>query len=177
MSGMSRRMRVAAWVAAGVLGGGLVTGIAVSQLGVATAASPSPSPTHMRDGMHRFGEGPLARLGGRILHGEATVQSPQGKDLVVVFQHGKITGLTGSAVTVKSTDGFTATYTVDKTTRIALNGTAGTLSRLKTGDDVRVFGVKNGATTTAKAVIDGLRDRSSGFGRGWRHTLPMMPSA
>lgn len=180
MTGISRRMRVAAWVGAGVLGGGVITGIAVAQLGVASAASPSPGPAATPGPwrqLHRLGGGPLAHLGGRILHGEATVLTPQGKTQVVDFQHGKITAVTASTVTVRSTDGFTATYTVDKTTRIVLNGTAGTLSRLKTGDEVRVFATKSGATATAKAVIDGMPARAFGFGHGWRQALPMAPPA
>jgi hypothetical protein len=161
---MSRRARTGAWVAAALLGGGLAAGVVMSQLGVATAASaPSPGPgatTAPRGpwaGMHGM-RGPmdrLARVGGRVLHGEATVRTPQGKDEVVEFQTGTLTAVKGSVVTVKSADGFTADYTVDKTTRIVLNGTNGALSTLKTNDQVRVLAVKSGSTAVAKSLVDG----------------------
>lgn len=161
MTTLSHRARIGAWVASGVLGGAVIAGVVVSQLGVATAASPSPRPSapsgpfaHLR-GLHGH-MGMLGRLGDRVLHGEATIRGADGKDKVVEFQHGTISAINGSTVTVKSADGFTADYTVDKTTRIVLNGTDGALSTLKTNDDVRVMAVKSGSTATAKALIDGV---------------------
>jgi hypothetical protein len=176
-------MRLGAWVAAGVLGGGIVSGIVVSQLGIATAASSKPSPrasAHPRPAMpfrgafRHFGArqrglppvgmgfgpgfGPDLGLGGHVLHGEATVEAPDGSTKVVVSQSGDITDIAGSTITVTSTDGYDATYTVDKKTRIALNGTDGALSSLKTGEAVHVFGTKNGSTVHADGVIDGLPD-------------------
>ena len=56
---------------------------------------------------------------------------------------------------MRSSDGFTRTYTVDKNTRIALNGADGTLSRLKSGDTVHVMAVKQAGTWQARAVFDG----------------------
>jgi|SRR5581483_1874411 len=186
MSQLSPRVRVAAWVAAGVLGGGLVTGVAVSELGVASAASPSPSPRasagthHSKPLLRRFFErrmrGHLGGLGpaggpgllfgvpglgapglemGRVLHGEATVQTPNGTK-VMSTQLGNITSVAGAQVTVRSSDGFTRTYSVDKQSRISLDGADGASSRLKTGDTVRVLAVKSGNAWSARAVIDGL---------------------
>lgn len=151
----SPRLRLGAWIAAGVLGGGLVTGIALGAIGTATAASPSPSP------MQRFGERLrglplLGGPGGKVLHSEATVQKANGTTAVVVSQSGDITNVTTSTITVKSSDGYQATYAIDKNTRISLNGTDGTASSLKSGDSVRVVGTKSGTTTHAEAVMDGM---------------------
>ena len=185
MAGVTRRTRVAGLLAAGALVGGAI-GVTISQLGVATAASPSPSPTpgtERHDPRGPFGHmGPLGRLGvlggpellmagGKVLHGEATVQKPGGGTTVVVFQNGAITSIGGSTVTVRSPDGFTATYKVDGTTRISLNGSDGSLSTLKNNDDVRVFGSRTGSSTVAKAVVDGL-PRGLGLGHlreRWQH--------
>src|SRR5690242_20714165 len=124
MTPVSSRMRLGAWIAAGVLGGGLVTGVVVSQLGVAGAASPSPAPSAsaqprppMPGLMHRFGErmrgfgprgpgmgpgfAPGLQYGGHVLHSEATVEAPDGTTKVVVSQTGDITDVTGSTITVK----------------------------------------------------------------------------
>jgi hypothetical protein len=176
---------VAAWIGAGVLGGGLATGVAVSQLGVATAATPSPKPTasqapdrpggpfdrrHLRMfGRHfagplprlapglgfGFGIGPGIGLGDRLLHGKATVKGPNGTTQVVATQSGTITGVSGSDLTVRSTDGYVGHYTVDKTTRIELNGADGALSKLKTGDTVHVMAVEKSGAFVATSVLDG----------------------
>jgi hypothetical protein len=110
-------------------------------------------------------------MGGRVLHNEATVVAPDGTTKVVVSQSGDITDVGGSTVTVKSSDGFTATYSVDKKTRIALNGTDGALSSLKSGDSVHVFGTKSGSSVHAMSVVDGL---PTGFRdmRRYRHAGP-----
>ena len=176
MAELSPRVRMGAWIAAGLLGGGFIAGAVVGELGSATAASPSPSPhASAQPGapapygggpmMHRFGErmrglpslgGPELGLGGKVLHSQATVETPDGTTKVVVSQTGDITDISDSTITVKSSDGFEATYTVDKNTRISLNGSDGAMSSLKTGDSVRVFGAKNGSTNHASAVMDGM---------------------
>jgi len=172
---VTRRARVAGLLLAGALVGG-VGGVVISQLGTATAASPTPTPSLGPQAPDRHGPGEpgprglglLGGPGGRVLHGEATVQRPGGGTQVIRFQHGTITAIGGSAVTVRSTDGFTATYTVNSTTRISLNGDSGSLSRLKKNDDVRVFAVQNGAANVAKAVLDGM-PKAFGFGRFGHH--------
>src|SRR4051812_37309823 len=181
------RHRAVALVAAGVVAGA-AGGVVISQLGTAGAASPSPSPSPGdRDG---FGQPPAPGLrggpgkgllgglgGGRVLHGEATVEKPAGGTTVVRFQSGVISAISGSTVTVKSTDGFTSTFTVNGTTRISLNGTDGTLSKLAKDDKVRVMGVEDGSTTVAKMVLDGVPGPGmfgGRFGGGHRFAHKMM---
>src|SRR5438309_10317022 len=111
------RSRMIALVAAGLLAGG-AGGFVISQLGVATASSPSPTPSagpagpgHGRFGDDRpdgMGEPALLGLGGmggmgrgEVLHGEATVAKPGGGTMTVRFVNGKISGISGSTVTVK----------------------------------------------------------------------------
>src|SRR4051812_35150684 len=168
-----------AWTAAGLLAGGAAIGAAVSQLGVTGAASPTPKPNssvaparpfpHPGQGFGHRGPGHgggLAGLG-RVLHGQATVQAPTGGTKVMSLQTGAITAISGSQVTVKSTDGFTTTYTVDKDTRIVLRGTQGALSSLKSGDTVPVLAVKSGSSWTAKAVrVGDLRKAGAPAGGG-----------
>src|SRR3954454_20788992 len=173
------RHRAVALVAAGVVAGA-AGGVVISQLGTAGAASPSPTPSPGdRDGFGQppapglrgghDGKGLLGALGGgRVLHGEATVEKPGGGTTVVHFQSGVISAIGGSTVTVKSTDGFTSTFTVNGTTRISLNGTDGTLSKLAKNDKVRVMGVVNGSSTVAKLVFDGVPGPGM-FGRGPGH--------
>lgn len=186
MSGPSvlSRHRVIALVTAGVVAG-TAGGFVISQLGVATAASPSPSPSGggpaLRPGFGPGG-GPMGLLGGlagggKLLHGEATVGKPGGGTNVLRFQNGTISAINGSTMTVKSTDGFSATYTVDKTSRITLNGTDGTLSKLTKDDQVRVLAMQSGSSNVAKMVLDGVpafgvlpgMHGGMGLGRAFRH--------
>lgn len=158
------QMRLLGWIGLGVVGGGLITGIAI---GSATAASPSPRPVpygYQQPGpgmprpggmIHDFGER-MRGPGGDVLHSEATVKDQGGTTKVIVTQSGAITDVTDSTITVKSSDGFVASYTVDKSTRISLNGTDGTASSLRKGDTVHVEGTKSGSTNHAEAVFDGL---------------------
>jgi hypothetical protein len=111
----------------------------------------------------------LGGPGGRVLHGEATIAKPGGGTTVVRMQTGRITQVAGSTVTVRSTDGYVATYTVDSGTRIVLNGADGALSALKTGDLVRTFAGVDGSTVQAKAVLDGVPTGVRGSVREWRH--------
>ena len=186
MSGPSvlSRHRVIALVTAGVVAGA-AGGAVISQLGIATASSPSPSPSARPDSRPGLPDGgPLGRLGmlglgagGKVLHGEATVQKPGGGTSVVRFQNGVISSISGSTMTVKSTDGYTATYTVDKTSRITLNGADGTLSKLSKNDQVRVLAVQTGSSNVAKMVLDGVpalgllpgMHRGFGFGHAFGH--------
>ena len=168
------RHRAVALVAAGVVAGA-AGGVVISQLGTAGAVSPSPRPAPgerdgfgMPPGHGPGGMGVLGMFGGRVLHGEATVQKPGGGTTVVHFQDGVISAISGSTVTVKSTDGFTSTFTVNGTTRITLNGSDGTLSKLAKNDKVRVMGVVNGSSTVAKMVLDGVPGPGM-FGRGPGH--------
>jgi hypothetical protein len=159
------RHRAVALVAAGVVAGA-AGGVVISQLGTAGAASPSPTPSpNARDGLrehlgHGHGPGGLGLLGGlgggSVLHGEATIEKPGGGTSVVHFQNGVISAISGSTMTVKSTDGFTSSFTVNGKTRISLNGTDGTLSKLAKSDKVRVFGVEDGSATVARMVLDGV---------------------
>ena len=59
---------------------------------------------------------PLAAMGA-VLHGEFTTNLT-GTPTVMVVQTGQVTAYTaGKSLTVKSTDGFEATYTLDGTAR------------------------------------------------------------
>lgn len=169
MTAPQSRVR-AGLVAAGLVGAGLAVGLVVTQFGIASADTPTPQPSYagpvpvrphfdMRGGLPG---GPLGgELGlfrGHVLHGQATVQTPDGTE-VDSMQDGSITSLAGSTVTVRSTDGFTRSYTVDKDTRIVLDGEDGALSSLKRGDKVHVMAVQDGDAWDARALLDGVPDR------------------
>ena len=117
----------------------------------------------------------LGALGGKVLHAEATVQTPNGTE-VVDTQVGTVSGVDTNAntLTVKSSDNVSFTYVVDSNTRIVVFPaapststpqmtpqtkpqvqTSAALSDVLSGDTVRVVAVRTGDTRTAKGVVDG----------------------
>lgn len=100
-----------------------------------------------RDGMG-MGRGGLALLGGGVLHGEFTT-SVNGTPTVMVVQTGEVTTYTsGRSLTVRSSDGFEATYSLDDSVV-----TDQVTARLATGAQVRVVAAKEGMKVTRLALV------------------------
>jgi hypothetical protein len=78
---------------------------------------------------------------GNVQHGEFTVQQ-NGKSVVMTLQRGTVTKASSTSVSVKSDDGFTATYVIGTDTRTRAGAPA-------VGDSVLVVAEKSGA----KAVL------------------------
>ena len=90
-------------------------------------------------------------------HGEFTVHTKTG-DKVIDIQGGEVSAVEAGSVTVKSTDGFTATYTLSPTTKVERNNESTTPAQITTNDRVRVVADKNGATNnTASAIATAIR--------------------
>ncbi len=95
-------------------------------------------------GMGRGAAGGL----GAVLHGEFTTNLT-GTPTVMVVQTGQVTAYTaGKSLTVKSTDGFEATYTLDGTAMTAGRNAA----QLANGVQVRVVAAKDGMKVTVLVV-------------------------
>ncbi len=102
------------------------------------------APGGPRQGM---GLGAGAALGA-VLHGEFTT-SVTGTPTVMVVQSGQVTAYTaGKSMTVKSTDGFTATYTLDGTAPVLGKAAA----PVAVGATLRVVAAKEGMKVTAVVV-------------------------
>lgn len=87
-------------------------------------------------------------LGGDVLHGEFT-SARKGTPSVFVVQTGEVTAYTsGRRVTVRSSDGFSATYALDGSVT-----PAGKVARLATGVHVRVVAAKEGMRVTRLVVV------------------------
>jgi len=63
-------------------------------------------------------------------------------------------GVDVGSVTVKSTDGFTSTYTLDPTTKVHNGKTTATVAQIATNDRVRLQATKTGSTVTAHHIGD-----------------------
>lgn len=162
----------AAAVAAGVYFAGGGTGNSaqpssdvVAALAASTSSpspSQSPAPGMPGRGRHLGPRDIFGRFEGNLLHGEATVQTRQGIEVVDV-QRGRVIGVSATSITVQSTDNVTFTYVVTGQTKIldlALpRGTKATISDVKVGDTVRIWAVRSGSTRTARLIVDGQLPR------------------
>lgn len=127
------------------------------------AASPTPAPTPSGGtdraplARGRHGGGPMGGLGrdhAGVLHGEYVVNKPGGGTMTVVVQTGTIATKSGNDVTVKSTDGYTLTWTLNSSTTVRTGWSTGAVKDLAVGDAVRAQGTKSGSGATARAVLE-----------------------
>ena len=138
----------------------IVTGVSTVALacgigaGIAYADPPTPTPTPTAQSRHRDDwQGPrLKRFAvlRRALHGEVTLAGEEHR--VVVFQRGPVEKVSNTSLTVKSADGYTATYLVSADTTVRKNGDEATIADLKVGDRVLVVGNQDGSTLKALRI-------------------------
>jgi len=122
---------------------------ALTAVGFATEVTPAPSSSASADRKRR--PGLRKHLRKNTLHGEITVQ---GKDAVrtIVVQRGTVTAVDTAGVTVKSTDGFTQTWTFGDKLKVVQAKKAVEVSAVKTGAEVGVAGAKDGDKSVARLV-------------------------
>jgi hypothetical protein len=131
--------------------------------------SPAPSPAaptpsfrgHGPGGFGRFGGfGGLGRGGlGGVVHGQVTERTSSGGYQTVDVQTGTVTAVSSSSITVKSADGYSATYVVVGSTEV--NAQAAGISTVKVGDTVDLTATVSGRMATAASIIDVTSIRSS----------------
>jgi hypothetical protein len=112
------------------------------------AAVPSANP----DGGHRVRPGRIIKLHKNLLHGEAVVQTDSGPKTIDV-QRGAVTAVDDKSVTVKSTDGFTLTWTFGTPLRVIKDKAPAQPSALKVGNEIGVAGTKDGGTVSAHLIV------------------------
>jgi hypothetical protein len=131
--------------------GGLGGGIAL-----ADSSSPAPpsttQPTQSQSPPAKQGHDKHRGLLGRIAHGEVTLNGKNHR--VVDAQHGQVQSVSPTSITVKSTDGFVATYTVDSSTKVRKDKQSSAIAQVANGDRVFVIATKSGATDTATRIAD-----------------------
>lgn len=120
-----------------------------------STSNASPGQPHNKQGDQHKKQGEHAQraLLKRALHGEVTLGGKK-TTRVIDFQRGNVQQVSATSITVKSIDGFTATYVVTGDTRVRQAGEVGTLADVKTGDKVRVVAVNDGKTNAAKTIAE-----------------------
>ena len=133
-------------------------GFDAGDLEVDTLAAPaSPSATGEKPRRER-GEEWRERHKARVLlrrntlHGEAVVQTKDGTKTVAV-QRGEVTAIDGDSMTVKSTDGFTMTWTFGDKLRVVERRTTIQSTDIKVGTTVGVAGAKDGDNGVARLIV------------------------
>ena len=86
------------------------------------------------------------------LHGEVVVQTKDGTKTVLV-QRGEVTAVGDTTMTVKSTDGFSQTWTFGEKPRVVERRTTVQPKDIAVGDEVGVAGTKNGDQSLANLVV------------------------
>ena len=131
---------------------GFDTGLAADP--APSAAAPGPSGAPDRDRPERRHPRIAARryLAHNTLHGEITVQGRDGIRTIVV-QRGTVTAVTATTVRVRSTDGYTLTWTFDPKLRVVQDRRTVAPAALKTGQQVGVAGTKAGTATDARFIV------------------------
>ncbi|ADU11568.1 MULTISPECIES: hypothetical protein [Micromonospora] len=140
-------------------------GVDADELDVDPVAAPAPSGTpqagpdgkgeRAKDGHKRHRARVLLRR--NTLHGEAVVRTRDGGTKTVAVQRGEVTAIDGRSMTVKSTDGFTATWTFGEKLRVVERRTTIRSTDIKIGTTVGVAGAKDGDKSVARLVVVPLR--------------------
>jgi len=167
-------------VAAVALFAGAGVAMAATGGGPAAAAAPvnsTPSPSSSLPGrLPGAGSGPRARFwpgggarpggAGRAafgaVHGQFVVARPGGGYQTVDMQRGSVTAVTGSSITVRSSDGFVKTYQVPAAAQ--LNAQRNGIGSIRKGNQVMVVATVSGSTATATHILDfSLLPRQGGW--------------
>jgi len=132
-----------------------------------TGTPGSGAPHGWREFRGWFPGGPglgLGVLGGGVLHGQLTVPKSGGGYQTLDVQNGTVTAVSSGAVTVKSADGYTATYTVTSNTVVGAQSAG--IGSVKKGDKVFVTATVSGSTATAASIVDltAIKNGRASFG-------------
>ncbi|WP_305782311.1 hypothetical protein [Symbioplanes lichenis] len=114
--------------------------MALKAVGVTTDADPSPSAPAKNRPNRKY-------LRKNTLHGEITVQSKDGPRVLVV-QRGTVGATDGRTLTVKSSDGFTQTWTLGGEAKVRTKK-----GELRTGAPVGVAGREESGKPVARLVV------------------------
>jgi hypothetical protein len=118
-----------------------------------TDAGGAPAPGAKASKAPRAGVKGIRRyLRKNTLHGEFVVRTKDGTKTVDV-QRGTVTAIDARTVTVKSTDGFTLTWTFGNPINVLEHRTTVQPSAVKVGTEIGVAGTKDGSTTTARLIV------------------------
>ena len=121
----------------------------VSREDPAPAVSDAPKADKARADRPRLERRALRK---NTLHGEVVVQNEEGTKTVLV-QRGEVTAIDDNGVTVKSTDGFTLSWSYGEKLRVIERRATVRADDLAVGDEVGVAGTKDGDAGSARLIV------------------------
>lgn len=108
-------------------------------------------------------------VGGMLgaVHGQMVLAKPAGGYVTVDVQRGKVTAVSSTSITLRSADGFSASYAVAGVTVVGAQRAG--IGSVKVGDEVWTQATVKGSTATATSIIDVslLKKAHPGIGFGW----------
>ena len=120
----------------------------------APGQGPMDGPAGGHGGWGRHGGGMRGPGMGPGIHGSFVTPDKAGTGYQTIdTQKGSVTDVSATSITVKSKDGYTKTYIVTSTTDV--NGKAGDIASVKTGDDIAILGIESGSDVNAQQIFDG----------------------
>lgn len=123
--------------------------LAAMGLDPSPAASPSATPDR-KDRRERHRARVLLRK--NVLHGEVVVQTKEGTKTIAV-QRGEVTEIDDSSITVKSTDGYTSTWSFADDLHVVRHSSTIKPEEIKAGTQVGVAGAKDGDKFVARLIV------------------------
>jgi hypothetical protein len=96
--------------------------------------------------------GKLGMVGGKLLHSETTVQTGNGTRTFVVAR-GTVTALSGSSITITSSDKVATTFAINGDTRYGFQDFKQPQAQLRTGQTALAVGTKSGGSAAATRII------------------------
>ena len=115
----------------------------------APAASDGPKADRAKAGRPRLERRALRK---NTLHGEVVVQTEEGTKTVLV-QRGEVTAIDDNGITVKSTDGFSLSWSYGDKLRVIERRATVQADDLAVGDQVGVAGTKDGDAASARLIV------------------------
>ena len=149
-------MRITPWRL--VLTAGAIVVLAVSGIGIASAATApaTPAAAAVAD------QAPLGRdrrpgplFGRHVVHAVVTIDHPDDGLITVQFDHGTVASVGSGTLSIAEAGGTTVTVTTNDETRVRRHGEKATLGDLETGDEVYVVSrlPSGGGQALAKRVF------------------------
>ena len=121
--------------------------------GASTDTNPAAAPQRPLAGGLDEELGRLGRLGGRLVHAEATVQDKDGNLIDIQLDHGTIQAIGNGSITISEAGNSTVVVKTDTETKVRIGREAGTLDDLKVGDDIFVQSRVDGGNALAKHIL------------------------
>lgn len=127
----------------------IVSGTVATAATAYAASSPSASPS-VPVPHPRFDLGQPSQM----LYGESVGNDDKGTIETHDYQNGQVTAVSGTSMTVRSSDGTSWTWTLGSGTTVRTKDETASASDIKTGDKVIVSGLRSGSTRNASLVAD-----------------------